>query len=352
MQDRKEILNELEGISSFVAKISAENLYEVPNEYFSKFAEAVLIRIKTGQADSVKGELEVLSPFMSRVNKHAPFNVPDDYFENFASTLINKIKSESTGSFSSELKEISPMLSSAEKQNPFIVPADYFERFASNLMSRVKAEESKSVDEELESLSPFLSKLNKKTPFSLPDNYFKELADNAMAGAKAVEFVNDELENLPLVLSELKNKNVYEIPAGYFENFSATVLNKIKTQQRAKVISINKKTNWLKYTAAAAVIGFIATTAVLIFNNKKPGTLYSYAKIDDKQLADSLHNANDEDILNYLQSHNVPVVDTSSSIAAADFNDDDVDDMLADVSDNELQQYANENNGTKESTTN
>ncbi len=352
MLNRIEILNELEGISPFVAKISAENLYEVPNEYFHKFPEAVLARIKAEQADSVKSELEILSPFVSGIDRHASFNVPDGYFENFAATLINKIKSENTDSFASELSEIPPMLSNAKKENPFSVPADYFENFAANLMSRIKGEEAKSVAEELQSLSPFLSKLNKKTPFSLPDNYFKELADNAMAGAKAVEFVNDELENLSPLLSGLKNKNVYETPAEYFENFSTLVLDKIKTQQPAKVISIGKKTNWLKYAAAAVVIGLIATSTVFIFKGKNATPNFSYAKIDDKQLNDSLQNTNDDDISSYMQSHSISMSDVNNSVASLDANDNDDDDMLADVSDNELQQYVEQNGGSKEPTTN
>ena len=187
----------------------------------------------------------------------------------------------------------------------------------------------------------------------MPDGYFTELANNAITGAKAVEFVNDELENLSPLISSLKEKNVYEIPEGYFENIAGEVINKIKPQQAAKVISINKKTNWLRYAAAAVMIGVIATTVIFLFNNKKQNyTDYNFARLDDKQLTDSLHNMNDEDILNYMQSHNISMADAGSSVASLDLNDDDADDILADVSDNELQQYMDEHNSTKELTTN
>jgi hypothetical protein len=106
----------------------------------------------------------------------------------------------------------------------------------------------------------------------------------------------------------------------------------------------------LRYAAAAAVIGFIAITTLFIFNNKNTNT--GVAKLDDKQLTDSLHNANDEDILNYMQSHNISIPDGSNNVASLDLNDDDADDMLADVPDNELQQYVDEHYGAKESTTN
>ena len=303
MLNRIEILNELEGLSPFVASISPENMYEVPKGYFENFSDGVMSRIKAGEAVSAKTELEIL---------------PD-------------------------------LISNLDRKNLFSIPSNYFETFAENLMSKIKAEQSGSVNEELKKLSPFLSTLNKKTPFSIPENYFQELADNAMAGAKAVEFVNDELENFPPVLNDLKNKNVYETPDGYFENFSATVLQKIKKQQPAKIISINKKTNWLRYAAAAVVVGVIATSTVFIFNHNKSTFV---ARLDEKQLADSLHNANDEDILDYLQSHNISMNDASNNIASLDLSDNDADDMLADVSDSELQQYIDEYSGTKEETTN
>jgi len=347
--NRIEILNELEGISPFVAKIGTENLYQIPTGYFDRFSNEVMARIKANQTDSAKAELEALSPLVSKISRQVSFNIPEDYFENFSATVLDKINSDF---ISNELKEISPLLGNTERQNPFNVPTGYFENFASDLMSRIKAEESKSADEELENLSPFLSKLNKKTPFSLPDNYFKELAGNAMAGAKAVEFVNDELENLPTVLSELKNKSVYEVPQNYFENFSASVLDKVKTQHPAKVISIGKKTNWLRYAAAAVVIGFIATTVVFVVNRKNNAPTFSYSKIDEKQLTDSLQNANDDDISNYMQSHSISMSDVNNSVASLDGNDNDDDDMLADVSDNELQQYVEQNGGPKEPTTN
>jgi hypothetical protein len=351
VQNRAEIWNELTGISPIVSQIDSKNVYKLPEAYFENLAGEIMKRIQAGEANSLNDELRDLSDLISKADKQILFNAPDGYFETFAEKLISKIKAEGTNVFAKELKDISSLLSSAGKQISFSIPDRYFENFAEKLISRIKAEEASTVSEELESLSPLLSQLSRKTPFSIPDGYFAELSDNAITGARAVEFVNGELENLSPLMSNLKGKNVYEAPQDYFESLPVNVFNKIKRQpQQAKVISINKRNNWLRYAAAAAVIGFIATATLFVFNNRN--TNISVAKIDEKQLADSLHNTNDEDILNYMQSHNIAMPDGSNSVASLDLNDDDADDMLADVSDNELQQYVDEHYGTKELTTN
>ncbi len=353
MPNRLEILNELEGISPFVAKIGAENLYEVPAGYFDKLPAEIVNRVLANETVSSKSETEALSNIIGSIDKKNIFSIPDNYFETFAESLMNKIKLQQAGSAAEELENISSFVNKITRKVPFNIPDGYFENFAESVINKINENKSDSVDEELESISPFLNKLSKKTPFSIPDNYFKELAGNAMAGAKAVDFVNDELENLSPILSELKNKNVYETPTGYFENFATTVLDKIKKQQPAKVISLNKKTNWLRYAAAAIVVGIISTTAILVFNNKKTSPIYSFAKLDAQQLTDSLHNTKDEDILSYFQNFNIPISDTASGMASINLNDNDAaDDMLADISDNELQQYVDEYNDSKEPITN
>lgn len=353
MRNRAEILIELSGISPIVAQIKSDNLYKVPERYFENLAAEIMTRIRAGQTGSVNSELGILPTPISKADKQVFSNVPDGYFENFAEKLINKINSGEKTSFTEELKQISPLLSNAGKQIPFSLPDGYFENFAEKLLSRIKTEQGNSVSEELENLSPLLNSISRKVPFSLPEDYFAGFSDNVLTGALAVEFVNEELENLSPLMNSLKSISVYQTPEGYFESFSNTVINKIQSHpQQAKVISINKRKSWLRYAVAAAVIGVIATSTLFIFKNTPSNKFNGYAKIDDKQLADSLQNANDEDILSYMQSHNIPMVDTSNSVASLDLNDNDADDMLADVSDNELQQYVDEHYGNKELNTN
>jgi len=343
VRTRVEIWNELTEISPTVAKISSENVFKAPSGYFENFASTVLSMAKAG---SVRSEMEGLSPLLCNISTVGPYAAPLGYFENFASLLTTRIKN-------GELEEgraIAPILGSDEKKNAYAVPDGYFEGFAERMLLLAQADQAGSVSEELEFLSPVLSKLNKETPFTVPQGYFHGLSENAVSGAKAVDFVNTELENLSPLMAELKTKQPYEVPIGYFEGFAQSLLPKIKEKQPARLIGLHTWKNITRYAAAAAVIAVIATSAFWFFRPKRPMDL---ATIAGKQLVDSLHSSNDEEILGYLLSHNVPIVDSSSNtVASIDLNDEAADDMLADVPDNELQQYLDEHYGTKELSTN
>ena len=344
MRNRDEIWNELTGISPTVAKISPENLYKVPNGYFEDFSAKIFDLIRLEQPNSVKSEKESLSGLLGQVDKQIAPSIPAGYFENFAEKLLDKIKTAEQGN-----TENLNILNGLQSQPTFNIPEGYFESFADKLMGRIRAEEAGSPSEELESLSPMLSQLSKTNPFSLPEGYFNKLSANVVSGAKAVEFVNNELENLPPVMEGLKDKKTYEVPVGYFDSFPNSVLYNIQKPAQAKVISIHRKFNWMRYAAAAMVVGIILTSTFFIFNNDKK----AIAKVDEKQLADSLHNVNDEDILNYMQSHNIAMPEGGgNTVATIDANDEAANDLLADISDSELQQYASEHYGIKESLTN
>jgi len=281
------ILNELNQLSSVVAGISRKNLFEVPENYFEEFAGKVLFRIKSIQIDE-----ELPS---SLINKSTPFTSP---------------------------------------------PANYFESFAEKMMNRIKAESGNSVDEELAILSPMLSKIKRVTPFSVPQGYFEELSDNVLESAKAIDFVNDGLENLSPLMRDLKNKNTYTTPLGYFENFSDSVLSKIKNEpKKAKVISITNRKTWLKFAAAAIVVGMISTIGFYFLNK-------SSQPVNTDPIA-ALSKVSDDEMNNYLQNQYSPVYDsvitnTNSPLAIVDLSGDDTDDLLSTIPDDELKQYINE----------
>jgi hypothetical protein len=344
VRNRDEIWNELTGISPTVAKISPENLYKVPDGYFEDFPAKIFDLIGQEQPSSVKSEIESLSTLLGQVDKQISPSIPSGYFENFAENLLDKIKAGEQ-----EPAENPAILNGLQTQATFNIPEGYFENFAEKLMARINAEETVLHSEELENLSPILSKLGKSNPFSLPEGYFNKLSENVVSGAKAVDFVNNELENLSPLMNSLKEKKTYEVPAGYFDSFPNSVLSNLQKPAQAKVISIHRKTNWMRYAAAAMVVGIILTSTFFIFNNNNR----TIAKVDEKQLTDSLHNVNDEDILNYMQSHNIAMPDGGgNTVASIDTNDEAANDLLADISDSELQQYASEHYGIKESLTN
>lgn len=237
---------------------------------------------------------------------------------------------ENRNTILNELKEISPVVAQAGFENPYDVPQGYFDNFAAILLQRIKAGEASTAKEELETLSPLLSGLSKKTPFSAPAGYFDELTDNAVAGAKAIDFVNGELENLSPLMSSLKGKNVYEVPAGYFEQLPAQMLQKAKSQP-AKVVSMNFTRKVVRYAAAAVVAGLIVAAA----------WMYMGSKETEPGLA-GIELISDEALENYVENQVVSLAETTIIAANAEIEAEDLKDMLADVSDEELQKYVDQ----------
>jgi hypothetical protein len=299
MQSRNDILTELGQVSPFLAGIPfRKDLYPVPAGYFESFADLVVLRIKVGQDNSLLGEMGSFSPLASQVGKVMLFDVP----------------------------------------------ADYFARFPQEMMARIKASEAGSSTEELEILSPLLSGISRKTPFALPTGYFFELPDNLVVGMQAVEFVKEELEEMSPVLAGLKEKTTYQVPEGYFEALPAKILEHLPfRQQPAKLVAFPSfKKSWLKYAVAAGFIGLIVTLGLLQFNHEP-------ARFEDPIA--SLTKVSDQEMTSYLDNQDIPLPksldsNTINSILATsgvnDINDADIQDLMGDVSDSELQQYAYE----------
>src|SRR5882724_4557805 len=224
MQNKNDIFNELLGISRLMTEINSKNdLYEVPANYFESFAGSVMSRIKTMDSGPVKNETEMLPPIISGIDK---------------------------------------------KKLPYNVPENYFETFPEKILAEIKTEQAKDASEELAILSPLLSKADKKIPFVAPEGYFNDLSENLVTGMKAITSGKDESENMHPLMSDLKNKSTYTIPVEYFNYLPDTILNKIKTQQPAKIVSFKTSRPWLRYAIAAAVTGVVLTIGLLTFNNK------------------------------------------------------------------------------------
>jgi hypothetical protein len=270
--------------------------------------------------------LKAISPVVAEAGFRNVYEVPAGYFEALPGRMLGLLK-DAEG-------EVSPVLP-AKKDNPYQVPQGYFDNFATSVLQRIKADEAQSAKEELETLSPLLSGLGKKMPFSTPDNFFEELSDNAVAGAKAIDFVNVELENLSPLMSSLKNKQVYEAPAGYFDQLPQQILQKVKSQP-AKVVSMNFTRRVVRYAAAAVVAGLIVAAAWLyIGTGKEESSLVGIEQVSDEGLESYIEN----------QSSVSPAETTVLAVNTnAEIDEEDMKDMLADVSDEELQKYVDQYN--------
>ena len=268
-----------------------------------------------------------LSPVLAQSNPVTPYEVPQGYFENLPEAILTRVQ---TG-------EASPVLP-VSRQNPYSVPTGYFENLADTLLSRVKAEKANSAKEEIEALSPVLGKLNKTNPYTLPTGYFEDLATNITDGAKAIELVNEELENLSPLMVGLKNKIVYEAPEGYFDSLANTMLAKAKKQQPAKVVSMNFGRSMMRYVAAA-VVAAIVFGAIWFINNP----VKSIEGITAKELNEKVKKVSDDELIKFFEDDNTTIEDNNvAAIQSSEIDAADMKDMLADISDEELQQYLEE----------
>ncbi|RAK41320.1 UNVERIFIED_ORG: hypothetical protein DFS12_101674 [Chitinophaga ginsengisegetis] len=171
-----------------------------------------------------------------------PFTVPAGYFEHLPAAILLQIQLEDLRSGTT-----------AVPNQPQTVPAGYFEGLPQAILQRIQTEEETSsltsVHAELEAISPFLAAIPKQTPFT--------------------------------------------VPAGYFESLRASSSPVIPL----RVAHRNRTATWLKWTVAACLTAFIGSSAILfvINNNNHHNTI-------ERQLEE----LNDQDIVNYLQTHTDP----------------------------------------------
>lgn len=234
-----------------------------------------------------------------------------------------------------ELNEISSTLGNLSPQNLYAVPDGYFEGLPTQIINRIKALEATDANEELEFLSPLLSSVSKEMPYSVPAGFFQDFGDSVVQ--RINNNVNhqtskEELQSLSPLLSSLKNKNPYSVPAGYFES-----LETIVEKKQAKVISITKR-KWSRTAVAAAVIGIVAITGLLLFNN---GTI----NIDKNPQAwvkkNVINKVSDEKINEF-----VTLVAPNETQKTAEENEaatqEEVKELMKDVSQKELDEFLND----------
>lgn len=362
MENRNNISKELREISPVVADISRQAPYSVPAGYFEGLADQLLQLVKAGNASSVlpkaknpfevprgyfegladnilqrvKAEEVSLSPALQQVSNN-PYEVPQGYFESLANNILQRVKAEEVS--------LSPALRQANN-NPYTVPKGYFNSLPEIILNRVKATDTDNANEELEILSPLLSQIGKKMPFSTPAGYFDEVGENAIAGAQAIDFVNIELENLSPLMQGLKRIMVYEVPAGYFDQLPGRVMKAIKAQQPAKVVSISFTRRVLRYAAAAVVAGLIITAGWFYMGNRN-----TRPEFDTTAQLDSI---SDEMLQKYLENQAPTPAETpmAATTAVDELDADDMKDMLADVTDEDLQQYLEKYSTVKNNNTN
>lgn len=226
-----------------------------------------------------------------------------------------------------ELKELNSSLAEAGLQPTYSVPAGYFEAFPDEVMRRIKAlDVAGDPSEELAALSPLLSGLSKKMPHTVPAGYFESLSQSLEQNIEATENAALELETISPLLSELKYKSTYTVPQGYFERFPETMVKKV-TGRETKVVGMGGR-KWFRYAAAAVMIGFIATTALLFFNGQGTSGATSHELV--KKM---MKKVSTDDINSFIESS----IETAAVAQVPTTNE--VKSLMKDVSDKEIQDF-------------
>lgn len=141
------------------------------------------------------------------------------------------------------------------------------------------------------------------------------------------ESVSEELKLLGSTLPPKINHAGFEVPEGYFDSLPQQVLEKIKEQQKAKVISLK---NFYKLSAAAILVGLIISTAVYYQGQKIPDV-----KNNPKAwIALSVNKVSDSNLNNFIELSKIE--SDSTQYAGTIASTKEVSSLVQDVTDKEI----------------
>ena len=273
------------------------------------------------KSSTILNELREISKVVADLPASLPFEIPAGYFEQLADKLLVTAKS-------AEPESAIP----GDRELPYTVPQGYFDNLAEDILNRIHAE-NLAPDQEIKLLSPLLSRLEKNGPFTVPKDYFQETPANVVAGVKALDFVHSELEIISPELLALKDSKVFTVPDGYFESLPAQILLKVKPA--GKVVTGDFRRQVARFAAAAAIIGVMAI-GLLMFN-RKDETDFAASSVST-ELDSSLKHLSDAAIINYIQNNDIAIPEPANG-SVANMQQTDLKEMLADVSDRDLETY-------------
>lgn len=289
--------------------------------------------------NTVLQELHEISPLVAALDNIHPYKVSPSYFETLPGEVINRLK---------DTQQTALPFIASEQKNPFTTPPEYFESLSNHILNRIHALHASSPKEELEALSPLLVHIDKTPPFNSPGGFFEELPSDVLAGVHAIDFVNHELETLPFILSAINKDNVYKVPDSYFINLPLQILTKVNQQQN-RVTSSGFSRKLISYAMAALITGAVAVGAWEFFQVKP--TAVNGRGLTGINIISDTDKISDDEILNYLE-FNEDVPSETNSKAVSDFKEEEVKELLADLPDDELEQYLDQHAVSKDLTNN
>ena len=193
-----------------------------------------------------------------------------------------------------------------------------------------------NISSELASLSQHVAQLPKNTPFSIPQDYFDSFPKHLMETILHEASDQDPIAFSPL-LKSLKNENPYTIPEGYFNNLKVEI-----PRTPDPVIGIYTFSAWLKYAAAACIVGFIAT----VFFVSKTENVNQMAGMSKEQ-GNFQHKVSPDAIALYLEEmDNLIVAETieneqvdAGSNLLVDLSSETIKEILQEIPDKDITLY-------------
>lgn len=257
--------------------------------------------------NNILTELKNISTAVATIGNTNVYSVPSFYFDGLSLEILRKIKAE-------ELLQQLSLVS-------YSVPENYFETVNSEIMNKIYNEE--------------ITELTKTNPYSVPINYFKNLASEILNTIKSENVsVEQELETVAPVLNTISRNNIYSVPTNYFKHYD---ISKITTVSTAKVVRFS---SWIKYAAAAVVIGIISIIAFNFFSTSSQIiTPNSTATINVEK---ELQNFSDDEIIKFLDNHaNGTDALAQLNTTQEDYNSDE---LLNNLTEEDIEKYLKETN--------
>ncbi len=123
MENRNDILNELEMLSPVIAAMEKVNVFTVPQGYFEHLGADIMMGIETENGSNNTPSLAG--------------DVPAGYFDNLAGSILAKIKTQQPADAATEIRALSPMLYSIQNEKVYEVPTGYFEGLSEAVLNAV-----------------------------------------------------------------------------------------------------------------------------------------------------------------------------------------------------------------------
>jgi adenylate kinase len=223
-----------------------------------------------------------------------------------------------------ELSQISSAVANIEHREVYSVPNGYFEGLATCILQQIRAE-------------ALLSKATSAT-YTAPTGYFDQLPSSILNKVKA-DTISEELMATAPVLAGINRHNVYEVPEGYFETFAVAVT----ATPTAKVVKMTIVRRWVSYAAAAVVVGVLVTGAVLLMQssgNNQP-TVAEVEIARQINVPQAVNSIPEETITAFLDTH-ANTADYTDSEPNSSQDELDVNLFIESATDEEILNYLNE----------